>query len=91
MTLARAPGENETEPLPPLRQMLSCRETVTEVLWPAARLPLPVAEMLPLVPVTRQLTGPPRAVTVIEQWYVPFMWQPDTESVPGCVWAGAEW
>ena len=73
VTDALAPEENDTVPLPPLRQMLSCRVTWTAALWPAARLPLPPALMLPLVPDTRQLTGPPLAVTVTEQRWVPFM------------------
>jgi hypothetical protein len=32
VTDALAPEENDTEPLPPLRQMLSCRVTWTEAL-----------------------------------------------------------
>jgi hypothetical protein len=68
VTDADAPEENLTEPLPPLRQMLSCRVTLTDALCPADRLPLPLALMLPFVPVTRQVTGPPCAVTVTEQW-----------------------
>jgi hypothetical protein len=45
----------------------SVRVTVTEALWPARSRPLPLALMVPTVPVTRQLIGPPLAVTFTEQ------------------------
>jgi hypothetical protein len=83
-------GEKDTEPLPPFRQMLSWRVTLTRSCSPESRLPLPLALMFPLVPVTLQSTGPPWAVTVIQQEYVPCMRQPETASVPGpCGGGGA--
>ncbi|MFB9831762.1 hypothetical protein, partial [Actinoallomurus acaciae] len=64
--------------------------TVTYAVRPAGSVPLPLALMFPLVPVTLHSAGPPVAVTVAEQRSVPSIRQPDTDSVPGRCGGGGD-
>src|SRR4051794_2960075 len=95
LTVAEPLGEKKTEPLPrapPSRPQLPENLTATAADWPFASVPLPEAWSDPVVPVTRQDTFPPTAVTVIVQ--LPpgeEMWQPLTDSVPALCGGVGRW